>query len=93
MRVGEESHVEEEVDVTWRPVLEPKRPDRHPHRACHLLLAELSCEPVAQLVDVERRGVDDHVCLLAEVGEEVLSAEIDSEMVEWPSGWGRLFSS
>ena len=44
-------------------------------------------------MDVERRGVDDHVCLLAEVGEEVLSAEIDSEMVEWPSGWGRLFSS
>jgi len=61
--VRKEATVEHEVDVDREPVLVAKAENAHLHRAVARLVAEGIDDAIAELVDGEVRGVDDHVGL------------------------------
>src|SRR2546428_7532098 len=67
VRVRQEAHVEDEVGVERDAVLEPERHERGgeacPRPRCHVVLDQ----ELLELVDGERRGVDDPVGDLAQV--------------------------
>ena len=62
MRVGQEAGVEDEVDVEREAVLVAEGDDARLQPGLRLAREQVE-QPVAQLVDVELGGVDDHVGL------------------------------
>ena len=65
MRIGKKTHVEHQVGIRGNAVVIAKADDRNEHRALVGILEALGDE-VAQFVNVELRGVDDHVGELAD---------------------------
>ena len=60
MRIGQEAHVEDVVDVERHPVLEAKRHDRDLHALGAVRRKQVD-EPLAELIDIEIGRVHDHV--------------------------------
>src|SRR6185503_10635220 len=71
VRVGKESDVEQHVQPSRRPVLEPERRDRYVHLGRAALIREALFDHVTQRVDIVLGRVDDNIGEVADFREQL----------------------